>query len=795
MRFKIDANCKRGLKIIGELPDYEVSRIEGYNGIGKSSALRLLGLCTGNQPYRGQDKLWASFRDQLVRATVHVTGLQGEASEIEWDLDPSGWPDSPEPLEDWLGRVRINGTPARCRDVMPLLSVHTVLANETFTDTLAGQLEAAARSLDAWTEYGSGTIWQRMEALESLLTTSKKAIQAPSAGEVRTLRLEVESAEAQCQRAAIEFQQASARVEQLTRAKEIAEQLDDIRGRSPELSAQLADIQRQQEDLSRERAVLDQKITETGRKEHRDAAARKEFDLARGNLERREKELRDARRRLADAAAAVGSDPGLDRIEAEERALSSRLEELTARLPKMSTSPYMARLLAEFADRLRQAERSGLGDEVLLPGIPAGSEWPVAAWREAFEREAASRAAVGSTETAQAVEVEIAHVRKRLGGLAGVKEEHGRVGRAAELRERAAQRMEGAIEKLPSEEATTLDQLVSAREQVEALLAGLADRHAAVQHALSLVGGGADESALREQLAQICDGIGVAESRVRGQLAPAQERLAVAKDAFDGSRRSEARARQNMEEATAAVKAALSGLRQHPDLAFARRAAVDLIPAVGETAQAAELIALGKAMERAARDARDAVDRVQGIAGALDTAARLIRGTGGPSKGARWIRPVQDWLSGQVTGWFNQPDVRQALFSDGHGITVDVAEMSVSWTASDGEGQTRPLKAFSSGEQALAYTRSGMAALDATAAVAANRLIALDEFGAFIDAVAMERLSGYLLDRHEKHPRDQVVVVLPLRQGMHSKPDPGDAAAAARWRQLQERGYIAERIT
>ncbi len=88
-----------------------------------------------------------------------------------------------------------------------------------------------------------------------------------------------------------------------------------------------------------------------------------------------------------------------------------------------------------------------------------------------------------------------------------------------------------------------------------------------------------------------------------------------------------------------------------------------------------------------------------------------------------------------------------------------------------------------------------MAALDAATAVAANRLIALDEFGAFIDAVAMERLSGYLLDRHEQHPRDQVVVVLPLRQGMHSRPDPSDAVAAARWRQLQERGYLAERIT
>jgi hypothetical protein len=88
-----------------------------------------------------------------------------------------------------------------------------------------------------------------------------------------------------------------------------------------------------------------------------------------------------------------------------------------------------------------------------------------------------------------------------------------------------------------------------------------------------------------------------------------------------------------------------------------------------------------------------------------------------------------------------------------------------------------------------------MAALDTAAAGTANRLIALDEFGAFIDADAMERLSGYLLNRHEAFPRDQVVVVLALRQEIWNRPDPGDTAAVDRWRQLQERGYLAERIT
>src|SRR6266545_2004084 len=120
--------------------------------------------------------------------------------------------------------------------------------------------------------------------------------------------------------------------------------------------------------------------------------------------------------------------------------------------------------------------------------------------------------------------------------------------------------------------------------------------------------------------------------------------------------------------------------------------------------------------------------------------------------------------------------------------------MQVSWMA-DGERQIRPLTAFSSGEQALAYTRARMARLDMTADSAANRLIVLDEFGAFIAADRMRHLTRYLLDRRKSFPRDQIVVVLPLRDEIPPDRSSQDSAGAERWGQLEERGYIAERIT
>jgi hypothetical protein len=793
MRFTIDAECKRGLRIIGEIPDFEVSRIEGYNGIGKSCALRLLELCTGGQPYQGQERLWMSFHDQLVHANVHVTGLQGGAGEILWDLDPSAWPSKPEPLGESLGSVWIDGTPARCEDVAPLLRVHVILGNETFTDTLAGRLELASRRLDAWAGRNTGIAWQRREALDHLLKESMSVIQAPSPGELRGQQLELANADAQSQMSALELQRIQARVAQLAEAKELAEQLEDIRGRGPGLSEQLADLERQQEALGQGRSSLDTRITEIGRRENQDQAARTEFTLARQLLERREREVHESRDRLNATAAEAGSDP--TQIADTQQELSARLSGLTQRLPKVNASPFIARLLSDIADRLRNAEVSGLADEVLIPGNSANPEWTVRAWREACEHEAASRAAEDTSEVARDIEAEIAQVRRRLQLLANAAELRERAEQAAEYRDRASQRLADAIENLPPEEAITLDQLVSSREEIEAQLAELAERHAAVAHALSLVGGGIDESTLRQRLARICDEVGVPESRVRSQLASEKERLAEAQAASASSRLNTDTARRRLEASAGSVEAALSALRQRPDLSFARNACGNLIHGAGasEVDQAAALGTLRSAMEGARQRVQGTAERIQGINAALGVLARQFRGTGGPDRGAFWAGPVQAWLADQVSEWFSHDEVREALFPHGHDINVDIEGMAVSWTA-EGERMTRPMAAFSSGQQALAYTRARMARLDSTTADSANRLIALDEFGAFIAADGMRHLSGYLLDRHEAFPRDQVVVVLPLRQEIQ-KPDESDTVATEQWRQLQEHGYLTERIT
>src|SRR4051794_22078060 len=108
MHFTIDAKCRRGLRVIGDVPNISLCRIEGYNGIGKTSAIRLLQLCSGSQPFSDATPAWRTFRTQLVHAQISIRDLNG-AHQIEWDIEPANWPEIPEILGDRIGAVKIDG--------------------------------------------------------------------------------------------------------------------------------------------------------------------------------------------------------------------------------------------------------------------------------------------------------------------------------------------------------------------------------------------------------------------------------------------------------------------------------------------------------------------------------------------------------------------------------------------------------------------------------------------------------------------------------------------------------------
>jgi hypothetical protein len=142
--------------------------------------------------------------------------------------------------------------------------------------------------------------------------------------------------------------------------------------------------------------------------------------------------------------------------------------------------------------------------------------------------------------------------------------------------------------------------------------------------------------------------------------------------------------------------------------------------------------------------------------------------------------------------------VRAELLPDADGpIHVDLHTAEVRWTESGGE-RSRPLEAFSSGEQAFAYTRARLAILDEEENPPANRLVALDEFGAFIAHDRLAALLAHLQDRVDDHPSDQVIVILPLTRDYASLAASSVGPDASRYaeleRQIAERGYAIQEL-
>jgi len=161
------------------------------------------------------------------------------------------------------------------------------------------------------------------------------------------------------------------------------------------------------------------------------------------------------------------------------------------------------------------------------------------------------------------------------------------------------------------------------------------------------------------------------------------------------------------------------------------------------------------------------VDRLgdhRGQLGAVEVAlrglARRLRGQSLETR--RYVEPLEDWLGQHFSEWFNSERVRVELLPEADGpVLVDLHTAEVRWREGESE-RSRPLEAFSSGEQAFAYTRARLAILDEQDRPPQHRLIVLDEFGAFIAHDRLTGLLAHLRERAEEHPNDQVLVVLPL---------------------------------
>jgi hypothetical protein len=236
-------------------------------------------------------------------------------------------------------------------------------------------------------------------------------------------------------------------------------------------------------------------------------------------------------------------------------------------------------------------------------------------------------------------------------------------------------------------------------------------------------------------------------------------------------------------------------------------------PAVGEGEPDATELAVADALEAVAAIAQAQIsaafavaDRLASLSGYLGSVAAGIapraRDTA-PATPADYQRtlgaPLQTWVENALAESLTTPELLAQLFDGAERVRVGLDDLTLTWRPPGGGVQKRPLEAFSSGEQAFAYTRANLLRISRERRPGQSVVVFLDEFGAFVARDRLGQLMHFVEHEALGVVADQVVVMLPLSRNyppLSGEAHPGEELAdgdsiEARGRQIAERGYFA----
>lgn len=734
----VQAEPTGGLRLIDGIPATRPCRLEGRNGIGKTATIKLLSLVTGSQPFANDTAAWRSLKEHLQDgATITFSGLEGDSA-AAITLTPSHWPELPESrVGDALGELTVNGTPQPVSKLSQLLEIHHLTGTERLVDTLSGRVS----------EYGSA-----LAVVEARLA-----------------------------------------------------QLEPQRAQLGELAAELDEVSPEHDEQDRSAAAQRARERDLGRQQQT-SLTRRLATVQRGLALQALLQDSDFQER-AQTLAAAAEDARAARELAQD--LDSQIEELIAKLEAGSKA---ARTLASAERRQNAALRkrnarltrlSQLAQQLHLPGLdPDGesasptasevSDLADAAEAEYREHEWNYRQSL-MTDAQRRLHSELTLVLEqaqqaglaqyavvRLEGqditvaelvdalTAPVPPGSAREDKVDELAERSSRLSEAAELLVEQEEfdasfaeaAAQLERLRSTTPEQDELNAELAAaigrRDDAEQRALR-----ATQQIGRLQAQGVtADGAAAAQAELDEVLASegldGEELLARAHEltsALSATATSIDAAMKELE--VIDQRQASRGLhRRNLEARLSSDSTLSWLTPAGSTPPAVPDEAWWAAAARRARVFADRLDALVTAVSGLHYAA------GSPGKSAYRLA-IEAAVEQEAVSDFADPAIREALFDGGTPVAVDLQRETITWNTVDDGRLEKPLSTFSSGEQALGFIRARLRQL--AEAPAADRIVFLDEFGAFLSADRRHPLAELLKGDQLTRLADQVVIVLPLQ--------------------------------
>jgi hypothetical protein len=775
VRFQIERETPGGggLQVLPEIPDITPCLLEGPNGIGKTVAIHLLQLIAGSQPYLAHQQLWTSLKESLGTTHITVDNLNGGKS-LTVRLDPSRWPDIVgEPLGDRLGSALLDGAEVPATSIPELLSVVRIAGTETPAETVKRSMATTRARLVA----ASATVEPRLEAVRLAMRGLRELMRDLDPVQIANLREREQAAHGRVAQAAKDAEATGRRARAINEALEARAALSgrevnkrELQQRLKAVEKELTAARKEQQRLGRAAEDAREQLVTTGVIAEKLAAAEKTLQGRLRRLSNREVEAEEA-------VAQAGAPPDLA---AELRRVGEELSATRLERADVDTGQRAEQVVGRLLADVDLARRDGLADDQVLAYIQgrAITVEELATGLRVRAVELAERPVPGVVEELDARIAELEQRRRRLviaqdrvsardRQLELVAEQQEEV---AGLRSQLGPDIQRRLQELLSELSQADDQVLDLTREAVDLRAKLSDRELA------------SETDARAALDRAVEESGGEIADLDNAAAEAQAADEQAQGELTAARRELAAVEHELRVAGLAAERAVEELRARPDL-------LALSGLAGSNGQFD-----ATTVERLAGAVHDVDvrldDAANGLAALAEAAGALADGNLGG--GRLFAEPFVAAAGEQLRADLDTPGIRQVLFDDQPLRELDLRARVLRWIDAEGDHRERPLDAFSTGEQAFAFTQARIRELEPSSAP--DRLLVLDEFGAFVSADRMRHLAEFLEADETGAIASQVVVILPLQANYADELKETRGQLRARYQarvdQLADQGYI-----
>jgi hypothetical protein len=709
-------------------------------------------LATGDQPYRGlQSPLWESFCAGVGDLHIEASEVTG-ASLIEWDLSPRLWPSTPEqPSDAWDGfKITIDGKSASLSAAREVVAVERLDGSETVRDTIVRRIRDEAARLAS----GAAPLLERTEGYIEVLSGLRTATGVASRGEYETA-LKASAMAAQRRK---ELQERAERLEAMATDLREAATLhsllerrgeEDLAGERERIDAELANLQ---EDY---RGVSDA-LQERASQAPSDTALKSRQSSVRRATTR----LRNLERDGSDLAERAEIEPDQTAVAEQLAHLRAEQQELQRRRRALGDLPA-SRDVGVKIQRALTSEKGLDGDAVIA--VIGEDDLTSGALSEGIDRYRA-RSSRLVEEDLDALDARTADVAGRIFTLNTLATALERIPAAEEALRAARYRLQEAVEQLENRDARhQIADLIGRQQELVEAIGRLNRRRGVVVATESQMHRHGSPDDVKERIAALLERHDASLPTLGPRLAEVEDELSQVQTSWDEASRAASSAEEELRDIRQRVRSAVR--RLHSDRLMWSREAIER---VGLHAVPRDEMPIGplSGLDRAAQRVDQALDRVRqiiaGTSAAAETLAVAVERNTWSADPTDLAAGVRRFFEADVAERFREMHISEELFDGAHSVRFDLARMEVILADDGGTERARPLEAFSSGERAFAYT---LQRIHQPVRNAENRLLVLDEFGAYMEADKLAKLEQTLATRVPGATADQLVVILPLRPG------------------------------